>query len=225
MKFSRHVYPSPRVAALGCTLATLSCVAQTEDDMVSEWQGAAAHLVLTGTLEGETLDVNLSGAEAQDPMKLYCELEWEGPPLTPDGLEPDLSMVSLGRIKILAEIQVGGETRWVSLEHKEEDFQAAGAGKSFNVVPPSETEEAGPGDMLFEFEYTDALDGEETLEAFPNSGSFELELFEGVQMASSVVFEDGSASVGGFLDVSFSASERLTLSYSAPCLVLEVDVE
>lgn len=211
-------------AALGLTLFGSSC-SSGGDDEITSWRGSEYHLAIKGTVNGEKLDIDLSGADAQDAMKLYCELEWVTPPTVVGGADPDLTMAVHREIKILAEVEINGETRYLSLEHKDNNFQDAGEGSTFTIVPRSETEPPGAEEAFFEWEYTDGIDGDETYESSANSGFMTLEYFEGTTMADSMVFEDGTSSAGMYVDASWSASERITMSFSAPCAAFDIDVE
>ena len=210
-------------AILFTTLGS-SCAAEG-DDIIESWRGSEYHLAIKGTIDGEKLDIDLRGAEAQDLMKLYCELEWVAPPLVEGGADPDLTMAYHNEIKILAEVVINGETRWLSLEHKDNDFQKAGQGTTFTIIPRTETAQPGDEEAFFEFEYTDALDGDETFESSANSGFMILEHFTGTEMADSPVFADSSGVAGMYVDATWSATERITMSFTAPCAAQDIDVE
>lgn len=209
---------------LGALALTTACTSDDEN-RITEWQGAPLHLVIQGTLDGEDLDVDIRGNEAVAAAMLTCELEWVAPPTMPGGVDGDLSMARHREVKLLAQFEMAGETRYWSMEFKEHDFTGDNAGDTLDIIPRVETMLPGPSEVWVEAEWLDSFDGDEIFEQAASEGFLVTQGLTGTPGADGVVFMDGTSIASGFLEARWSAQEELAISFSIPCTLTDIDVE
>lgn len=205
-----------------CALGT-GCSGEDDDSTSLSWQGAEPHLIVKGHLNGEDLDLSITGQDAADPSKVWCAREYAGPP--DDNGEPDVSRAKLYKLNIFALVTVDGEERRLELEFKPHDFQADAVPSTARVIPRVDDEAIDADATWLDFEWH-TPDGEgDLLETSAQTGHFELELYSGEPGEDGLMIPAGEGSFGGTLDASWSEQERLQASVTAVCTENELDLE
>jgi hypothetical protein len=205
-----------------CACGT-GCGAEDADSASLSWQGAEPHVIVKGHLNGEDLDLSITGEAAADPANVWCAREYAGPP-DANG-EPDVSLAKLYKVNVFALVTVGGEERRLELEFKPHDFQSDAVPSTARVIPRVDDEVVDSDATWLDFEWH-TPDGEgDLLETSAQTGRFELELYSGEPGADGLLIPAGEGSFGGTLDARWSEQERLEASVSAPCMESELDLE
>jgi hypothetical protein len=204
---------STRVLGLGlCMLAGCGADAKDASDELS-WGGEEPHLRFTGSLDGEKLDVDLSGDELEAAL-FNCALEYEveaGKPETARMVEA----------KINALLESNGQSRMLELELKYHDLTADAPGDSIDVVPREDDVTTLPeGQMVCEWEWqawdeATQTDTDTLLEVSAQKGKVTLHMFEGLPVEGPA--EAGKVTLGATVNVSWSVDEAVQLSFTALC--------
>jgi hypothetical protein len=206
-----------------CGLLSIGCGADDAQDPQLTWQGGAAHLMVKGHLNGEDLDVAITGEDAADTATLWCGREYGGPP-DANG-DPDVTRAKLYKTNIYAQVTIGGEDRRLELELKPHDFQADAVPSTTRIIARVDEESVATDATWLDFEWH-TPDGEgDLLETSAQTGTFELELYSGEPGADGLIIPAGEGSIGGRLDAKWSENERLQVSVTAPCTESELDLE
>jgi hypothetical protein len=201
------------------SLALVACGADTDDGMTGSWAGEEAHLSVHGLLNGEKIDVSIDGEGAADGSLIWCERGYLAP--TVDGAA-DLSQAVQSETTISGYATVGGQERFFELELLGNGLQANDPGTEFTIVPRVEDMEPKADEIWLEWEWT-TLDGEDLLEAAAQKGTFVLGQFTGTPDEGSVVIPEGDGFVGGYAEARWSVNEELSISFSVPCTVNDVE--
>jgi hypothetical protein len=205
-----------------CAVGT-GCGASEDDSAPLSWDGSEPHLVLRGHLNGEDLDLSITGSDAADPANLWCAREYAGPPDAND--EPDISRAKLYKLNVFAQVTIGGEARRLELEFKPHDFQRDAVPSVTRVIPRIDDEAVEDDATWLDFEWH-TPDGEgDLLETSAQKGQFNLELYSGEPGEDGLIVPEGEGSFGGTLDAHWSEQERLQASFTAPCTENELDLE
>jgi hypothetical protein len=203
---------------LACS-ALIACEAGTDDGRTGSWNGEEAHLSVQGLLNGEKIDVSIEGDGAADGSLIWCERGYLAP--TVDGTA-DLSQAVQSETTISGYATVAGEERFFELELLGHGLQADEPGTEFKVVPRVDDMEPAADEIWLEWEWT-TLDGEDLLEAAAQKGTFVLGQFTGTPDEGGVVIPEGDGYVGGYAEARWSVNEKLTISFSVPCMVNDVE--
>ena len=205
------------------SLSTMSAACASKgEDTASAWQGAEPHLSVRGYLNGENLDIQLTG-EAATASNLWCGRKYVGPP-DANGA-PDVTLSKLYKTNVYAQVTVGNEARRFELEFKPHDFQTDSAPRLVKVVPRVDDMSVASDSMWVDLEWH-TPDGEtDLLETSAQTGAFELEMYSGEPGEDGLMIPEGEGSFGGYLSAKWSEQEHLEVSMTAPCTENELDVE
>jgi len=197
----------------------IACNEEETDTGVDAWQGETPHLAISGTLNGEEVDVDLSPEDAADLATLWCTREYEAPedsdgePIIEEGVLDEISLQVLN-------VSMGGEQRDIQIEFKSHDFGADEPGTVLQVVPRVE-DPAAPGTLYVEWEWYLAgeflADEDAYYEGSAVDGTVEVALYTGEIGADGVTIPDNTGSFGVYADVYWSESEHLQISFTANC--------
>lgn len=203
--------------------SSLGCSSDDKSDSPLTWSGEESHLVVKGHLNGEDLDISLTGSVAADPAMLWCAREYDGPP-DADG-NPDVTRAKLYKVNVLGIVTIGGEDRRLELEFKPHDFQADAVPSATNIIARVDGEAVAANESWLDFEWH-TPDGEgDLLETSAQTGKLDLELYSGEPGEDGLTIPEGEGSIGGLLDAKWSENERLQVSFSAPCTENSLDLE
>jgi hypothetical protein len=209
--------------ALVCAGFTVGCGNQDEEEKSLAWKGADAHLVVRGHLNGEDIDVALTGADAMNSERLWCAREYQAPE-DANG-EPDASRAKLYEITLNGIVTIHGEERLLQLELKPHDFQSDPVPAVVHVVPRVDDHAPASNELWAEFEWL-TPDGEtDLLETSAHAGAFRLELYTGQPGSDGITIPAGMGAFGGTLSAKWSEQEQLQMSVSAPCIETELELE
>jgi hypothetical protein len=213
---------------LGCVVLAAFVIAlgmsgcSTEDDGASgvdSWQGAEPHIEIAGTLNGEDLDVSITGADADDLARLFCTREYDAPEDTDGELIMEQAVPDDLSIQLLG-VDINGEARDIQIEFKDHDFGADALGTVLQVVPRVE-EVPAPGTLYVEWEWYLAgeflADEDAYYEESAIQGTVEVNLFSGVVSDDGVTIPDNTGAVGIYADLSWSETENVQVSVTANC--------
>ncbi|HYO96884.1 MAG TPA: hypothetical protein VER33_20375 [Polyangiaceae bacterium] len=205
------------------SLSTLSVACASDgEEAAASWQGSEPHLSVRGYLNGEDLDIQLSG-DAATASNLWCGRKYVGPP-DANG-EPDVTTARLYKTNVYAQVKVGVEARRFELEFKPHDFQTNNAPRVVKVVPRVDDESVASDSMWVDMEWH-TPDGEtDLLETSAQTGAFELKMYSGQPGEDGLMIPEGDGSFGGYLSAKWSEQEYLEVSMTAPCTENELDVE
>lgn len=207
----------------GVMLLASGCGGEDAETTSFSWGGTESHLTVKGHLNGEDLDLNVTGEEAEDSAKLWCSREYAGPP-DANG-EPDITQAKLYKTNIYALVTINGDERQLELEFKPHDFQVDDVPKTISVIPRVDGEVVSGDETWVDFEWH-TPDGEgDLLESSAQTGAFELELYSGEPGEDGLMIPEGEGSIGGTLDAQWSEQERLQVSFTALCTENELDLE
>jgi hypothetical protein len=200
-------------------LALVACGADTDDGVTGSWAGEEAHLSVHGLLNGEKIDISIDGEGAADGSLIWCERGYLAP--TVDG-SADLSQAVQNETTISGYATVGGEERFFELEFFGRGLHENEPGTEFTIVPRVDDVEPEGDEIWLEWEWT-TLDGEDLLEAAAQKGTFVLGQFTGKPEKGSLVIPEGDGLVGGYAEARWSVNDKLSISFSAPCTVNDVE--
>jgi len=203
---------------LVCGALTSACGPSDEGPTrITSWQGVAPHLVVQGVLDGENIDATLEGEALGS---LHCDREYEAPP-DAEG-NPDVMLAKPIELVIIGIVSAGGQDRIMELELKAHDFQKDPVPSLIQIIPRVETDPVPSSAMWMEWEWH-TLDDGDLLETAAQTGTFQLDLFDGVPTQGEVIPPD-TGSVGGFARGQWSEDEELVISFTAPCAASDVEL-
>jgi hypothetical protein len=204
-------------------IAVIGTACGTEPSTVTgpeHWLGATRHLSAFGTLNGESIELEINGDTAADLESLACERDYlvplvDGAPKWDEGVLADIQITGVAT--------AGGMQRFFEIELKSHDFGPDAPGTTIEILPRNDEEEPGPLAMWLEWEWIDEL-GDEIYESAAETGTFTLGAFEGEVDANGLVIPDGEGWIGGFLYARWSETEDVRLSFSVNCGENEVEM-
>lgn len=201
-------------------LCACMIVASCGESSGVSWAGEEPHVVVSGFIDGESIDLDLRGASAE-LAGLECTREYEVPVV---GGNPDFTMARNVEIELEGRVEVNGEMRQFQIELKRHNTQDDPVGTEIRVIPRDELNPPDVnGDTLWlEWEWKDA-DGNDLYEQAAQSGTVTVQLQSGTPDDSGVIIPEGEGAIGFTIDAYWSPSERMRISISAPCL--DIDTE
>jgi hypothetical protein len=209
----------PALLVCSLCLTLIACGSDPEPAATGSWQGEEVHLSIHGLLNGEKVDVSLTGDAVADGTVIWCERDYQAP--TVDG-GADLAQAMQTDTTIAGYATVGGEERFFELELMGHTLQAEKPGTELTIVPRVDDVELEADEMWLEWEWT-TLDGEDLLESAAQDGRFVLEQFTGKPGEGGVVIPEGNGTIGGYAEARWSVDEKLSISFTVPCTVNEVE--
>ncbi len=164
----------------------------------TEWGGASEHLTAQGSVGDKALDIELTGADAQDIEKFFCERNYE------EGV--------LEHLELKYELEYEGQGAELELEFSSFDYSK----DPENPISVGTANEDAPtaSDIAIDLKL-ETEDGTET-EDSAVSGTFELKQLSGAPDADGII-PDGEGTFAGYLDVELASGEKLTVSFTAKC--------
>ncbi len=199
----------------------VACAEEDEDTAINSWQGTEPHLIIKGTLNGEDLDINITGAEAADLANFHCERNYHVP-VDEDTGEEIWDQGTFDELKLrVAGADVNGELRDIEIEFKEYDFfSGASAGTAVTIVPRDDSVVPAANEMWLEWEWYaagDLDDGEQYYEEAAQSGSVTIEELTGELADNGLVIPDNTGTFGLYAEATWSPTESLVISATANC--------
>jgi hypothetical protein len=186
-----------------------------------KWQGSTRHLRVTGTIHGEMIDINVSGADALDTTKLWCEREYQVPN-DMSGM-PDYALGHNSEVRVKAPVMIGGESRLLDFGLKRHDFETTAAGTVVPVIPRDDTHSpctltsCTNANMWLSWTWRNPADNSVIYKAAAQSGSFTLGEFVGTPDSSGLIIPENTGNVGGFASGQWSATDSIVASFDANC--------
>jgi hypothetical protein len=203
-------------------LFVIGCGSSDEEKPPGAWEGTTPHFSAHGFMNGENVDIRITGDDAATGSEVYCGREYVAPRGT-DG-ELDLTRARMSVADIVGNAIVGGEERSFELEIRNHSFGSDQLNLALTVVPRVDGVDPARGAAWLDWEWH-GTDGEDIYEASAQDGSFEFKLLTGAPGEDGVVIPAGEGSVGGFVNARWSVNESLTVSFTVPCTVSDVEEE
>jgi hypothetical protein len=194
---------------------------------VDKWLGAMRHLRITGTIHGEMIDINVSGAAANDTATLWCEREYQVPNDTA-GM-PDYALGHNAEIRIKGPVTINGEARLLDFGLKRHNFQGDAAGTVVPVIPRDDANSpcgltgCTNDNMWLSWSWRNPADNSVTYKSAAQSGSFTLGEYVGTKDSTGLLIPPGTGDVGGFASGQWSATENIVASFDANCATNQID--
>jgi hypothetical protein len=206
----------------------MGCGGSSEDPNAppTKWIGSARHLRVVGTIMGQAIDVNLSGAAAESTTSLWCEREYQAP--TVNGTT-DYTQGHNSEVRIKAPVTVAGEARLLDLGFKRHSFQDDAAGTMATVIPRVDTEspctlaDCTNDSLWLSWTWRDPATNAVKYKMAAQSGSFTLGEFVGTPDTTGLEIAADSGNVGGYATGQWSATENLKISFDANCTKNNID--
>lgn len=200
----------------------------SSSDVPTKWVGAMPHLRIVGTLMGETIDINLSGAAASSTTAVWCEREYQVP--TDTAGNPIYSMGHNSEVRIKAPVTINGQSRSLDLELKEHNFQSDASGTVTTAVPRDDNNPpcaasgcAAPKNMWLQWVWYGPDGSTQLYKQAAQSGQYTAGEFTGTPDSTGLEIMENSGTVGGFLTGQWSAAESITASFDAHCTANDID--
>ncbi|MBP7684801.1 MAG: hypothetical protein KBB95_23005 [Deltaproteobacteria bacterium] len=209
--------------SLCCLLLAAGCGDDSEAPAApSAWLGDEPHLLVVGTVDGETLHFDLRGEAAASLETLFCERNYLLPDLAD---ETTWDEGTLEKFEIKWRTTEGGVEREYQLELLAHDFDASTDGAMINVVAYDEGDAAQlPNRIMAALEWEYEEDGQEVERgAAAASGTFTRGAIVGTPDVG-VVVPDGEGSVGGYLHMVSGDGDVLDVSFTALCGDNDLDI-
>lgn len=231
MKFSHKRFDL--LVGLGaCALLTIGCGSddgsasdETGLSAPTEWLGSTPHLLAVGTIQGETVEFELEGEDAENLDRYFCERNYIVPDIEDESTYSD---GYLEKIEVKWLVEVDETEREYQLELLAFDFRAAETGNTFPLVT---YDEESAGDLetdslmaTFSWEYEEA-GNEVEVDAPGETGSFSFERLDGTPAESNgLVVPDEEGSVGGYIEMSWDNGDEIAISFTTLCGENDLDI-
>ena len=216
------------LALLVCAAVIVSCGDDSSSSAPTKWLGPTPHLRIVGTINGEKLDINITGAQAANTTALWCEREYQVPTAT-NG-QPDYSMGHNSEVRFKAPVTINGQARILDLEIKMHNFQADASGTVVTVVPRDDNNPpcaatgcTQPTHMWLQWVWINPTDGTNLYKMAAQTGQLTTGEFTGSPDATGLLITENTGSVGGFATGQWSATESLTVSFDVKCTTDDID--
>lgn len=193
----------------------------------TKWEGATRHLKIVGTIMGEMLNIDVSGAAAMDPNNLWCEREYQVPNDS-NGM-PNYAAGHNSEVRIKAPVMVNGAPRLIDLGLKRHNYQNDPANTIVPVIPRDDANSpcglAGctNSNMWLSWTWRDAATSAVNYKMAAVSGNYTTGEFAGTPDQTGLMIPANTGSVGGFAVGQWSATESLTISFDASCTTNQID--
>jgi hypothetical protein len=212
------------------SLAAIGCGGTGTDTNANgtptKWLGTMRHLRIVGNMMGEAIDINISGAAAENTANLWCEREYQAPTV---GTTTDYTAGHNSEVRVKAPVTINGEMRLLDFGLKRHDFQADAAGTVVPVIPRDDTNspcklaDCTNTNMWLSWTWRNPTTNAVTYKMAAQSGSFTLGEFVGTPDTTGLEITANTGNVGGFVTGSWSATDSVTASFDANCTVNTVD--
>jgi hypothetical protein len=189
----------------------------------TSWQGPTQHFRAVGTLHGNPIDLTVSGADAMDTTKLWCEREYTVP-MTSTGM-PDYPNGKLTEVRVLAMVTIAGQSKKLRIELKEHDFQTEPPNTQTAIVLRNDAVPTTPTQMWLEWEEHDPVTDAKTYVSDAQTGSFTKGEMGGTPDQTGLLIPEHTGTVGGFANGTWSPTECMVVSFDAKCTINEVHVQ
>jgi hypothetical protein len=197
-------------------------------DAPTKWEGSTPHLNVVGTIMGEQLNIDITGALAADTNNLWCEREYQVP--TDASGNPIYAMGHNSEVRIKAPVTISGQARIFDIELKEHDFQADPPSTIVTVVPRDDSNPpcaatgcTQPTHMWLQLVWDKASDGSQIYKQAALNGQYTSGEFTGMPDATGLLYQQNNGKVGGFATGQWSPTESLTISFDANCTTNDID--
>jgi len=214
-----HIVQLLGVGLLSSAVA-LGCGEEKSSGGIDAWQGETAHVAIEGKLNGEALDISISGEDAQNIERLLCYREYDVPTDTDDNPIFEEGVMSEMGFNIY-NVMVDGEARDIQLEFKDHDFSADAEGDTLTVIPRNEDVVPAADELFVEWEWylAGGLDADEDAYYAQSAleGTVVLELFSGEVGDDGLMIVENTGMIGIYADLYWSETEHIQMSISASC--------
>jgi hypothetical protein len=208
-------------------MVTIGC-GGAESGNVDKWQGATRHMRVVGTIMGEKIDIDLSGAAANDTTQLWCEREYQIPNDVSGAPNPSGGHNSEVRVKGLT--TVNGQMRLLDIGWKRHDWQVQATGTSVPVIPRDDanspcglTAGCSNDSTWLSWTWRNPADNSVIFKSAAQSGNARLGEYVGTPGADGLTIPPNTGNVGGFAEGQWSATDSIALSFDANCTKNTVD--
>jgi hypothetical protein len=195
---------------------------------VDKWMGATRHLRVVGTIMGEAVDVDISGATANDTTQLWCEREYQ----VPNDLSgmPDYAHGHNAEVRVKGRTVVNGEMRLLDIGFKRHDWQLEPAGAVVPVIPRDDANSpcglsVGCTNANFWLSWTwrNPTDNSVIYKSAAQSGNATLGQYVGTPDATGLMVAANTGDVGAYATGQWSATDSVQVSFDASCTKNTVD--
>jgi hypothetical protein len=210
-----------------CGFGWMGCGGSNASSAPTKWMGSARHLRIVGTLQGESIDIDINGAAATDTTNLWCEREYQIP--TDSTGQPDYAHGHNAEIRIRAPVTINGQMRLADLGLKRHNYQADAPGTDVPVIPrddansPCTLASCTNTNMWLSWTWRNPTDQSVTYKSAAQSGDFVLGEYVGTPDATGLLIPDNTGDIGGFASGQWSATESLAVSFDANCTTTQID--
>lgn len=208
------------VTAVGC--------GGTDSTTVDKWQGTARHFRVVGTMMGEKIDINVTGATANDSTQLWCEREYQIPNDSAGMPNPAAGHNSEVRVKGLTNIN--GQMRLLDIGWKRHDWQTQAANATVPVIPRDDANTpcglmvgCTNTNLWLSWTWRNPADNSVIYKSAAQSGNAMLGEYVGTPGSDGLTIAANTGNVGGFATGQWSATDSISLSFDANCTKNTVD--
>jgi hypothetical protein len=196
-----------------------------EPDPPKAWSGPTPHFDAVGTINGESIDIHLSGDAAKDSTQLWCEREYQVP--SDASGTPIYAQGHNSEFRIVVGATMG---RKLEIAYKMHQFQADKAGTAVTVIPRDDNDPpctvtgcSQPKVMWLSWKWINPADNSVLYKQAALSGKFTLGEFTGSVDSNGLMITENTGKVGGFAAGEWSASESVSITVDANCTTNNLD--
>jgi hypothetical protein len=200
----------------------------TDANTVDKWQGTTRHLRVVGTMMGEMIDINITGATANDTTQLWCEREYQIPN-DANGM-PAPSMGHNAEVRVKGMTNINGQMRLLDIGWKRHDWQDQATGVSVPVIPRDDANTpcglmvgCTNNNLWLSWTWRNPADNSVIYKSAAQSGSAVLGEYVGTPGADGLTIPPNTGNVGGFASGQWSATDSVSVSFDANCTKNTVD--
>jgi hypothetical protein len=200
----------------------------SDSNTVDKWLGTTRHLRVVGTMMGEKIDIDISGATANDTTQLWCEREYQIPN-DANGM-PDPSMGHNAEVRVKGLTNINGQMRLLDIGWKRHDWQKQAAGGNVAVIPRDDANTpcglmvgCTNTNMWLSWTWRNPADNSVIYKSAAQSGSATLGEYVGMPGADGLEIPPNTGNVGGFAQGQWSATDSIAMSWDANCTKNTVD--
>jgi hypothetical protein len=139
-----------------------------------------------------------------------------------EGDSLDYAQGSIVEVRVQGRGLTDGERRGFTLVLGRHDFTSDEQGTTLDVVPRDELVDPRPGELWVEWRWL-GESGAPVFESAAQDGSLALELVSGEPDETGLIIPAGEGAVGGHLVGRWKPGEEVQMSFSAECLVSNVE--
>lgn len=210
-----------RVVGMLAMAAVVAGCGGSDSNTVDKWLGSARHFRVVGTINGEKIDIDISGATANDTTQLWCEREYQVPN-DANGM-PDYANGHNSEVRIKGLTMINGQMRLLDFGLKRHNWQSQQPGVQVPVIPrddansPCTLTGCTNDNMWLSWTWRNPADNSVMYKSAAQSGSTTLGEYVGTPDSTGLFIPPNTGNVGGFATGQWSATESISASFDANC--------